>query len=87
MAIISRGFAHLGFGGERVIVQYGSSGVRPDGAELIDFLPFDADNHYYEALDAFTRHLDPALGPQVFQWAQIGRMPSRVCTRASSVRS
>ena len=23
---------------------------------------FDADNHYYEALDAFTRHLDPALG-------------------------
>ena len=26
---------------------------------------FDADNHYYEALDAFTRHLDPALGPAV----------------------
>ena len=24
---------------------------------------FDADNHYYEALDAFTRHLDPKLGP------------------------
>ena len=24
---------------------------------------FDVDNHYYEALDAFTRHLDPALGP------------------------
>jgi hypothetical protein len=23
---------------------------------------FDADNHYYEALDAFTRHLDPAVG-------------------------
>ena len=21
--------------------------------------PVDADNHYYEALDAFTRHLDP----------------------------
>jgi len=21
---------------------------------------FDADNHYYEALDAFTRHLAPA---------------------------
>ncbi|MCB1285407.1 MAG: hypothetical protein KDB20_13940, partial [Microthrixaceae bacterium] len=21
--------------------------------------PIDADNHYYEALDAFTRHLDP----------------------------
>ena len=25
-------------------------------------LVFDADNHYYEAPDAFTRHLDPALG-------------------------
>jgi len=34
--------------------------------------PFDADNHYYEALDAFTRHLDPAWGPRTFQWAEIG---------------
>jgi predicted TIM-barrel fold metal-dependent hydrolase len=33
---------------------------------------FDADNHYYEALDAFTRHLDPKLGPRVIQWAEIG---------------
>lgn len=32
---------------------------------------FDADNHYYEALDAFTRHLDPAWGPRTIQWAQI----------------
>ena len=32
---------------------------------------FDADNHYYEALDAFTRHLDPALGPRVIQWCEI----------------
>ena len=24
-----------------------------------DFEPIDADNHYYEPLDAFTRHLDP----------------------------
>jgi predicted TIM-barrel fold metal-dependent hydrolase len=32
---------------------------------------FDADNHYYEALDAFTRHLDPALGPRCVQWATI----------------
>ena len=23
--------------------------------------PIDADNHYYETLDAFTRHLDPAF--------------------------
>ncbi|HEX3946654.1 MAG TPA: amidohydrolase family protein [Acidimicrobiales bacterium] len=50
----------------------------PDG----DF--FDGDNHYYEALDAFTRHLDPALGPRVIQWVQIGNrkyhaIGGRVC--------
>jgi hypothetical protein len=28
--------------------------------EALGYRPFDADNHYYEALDAFTRHLDPA---------------------------
>ena len=32
---------------------------------------FDGDNHYYEALDAFTRHLDPRLGGRVIQWAEI----------------
>src|SRR3954463_6512247 len=32
---------------------------------------FDADNHYYEAIDAFTRHLDPALGPRCVQWCEI----------------
>ena len=40
-------------------------------SETLDYRPFDADNHYYEALDAFTRHLDPALGPRVIQWAEI----------------
>ena len=39
--------------------------------EPIDDRPFDADNHYYEALDAFTRHLDPAWGPRTLQWAEI----------------
>jgi predicted TIM-barrel fold metal-dependent hydrolase len=37
----------------------------------IDYAAFDADNHYYEALDAFTRHLDPAQGPRTVQWAEI----------------
>ena len=37
----------------------------------IDYLAFDADNHYYEAIDAFTRHLDPRQGPRVIQWAEI----------------
>ena len=32
---------------------------------------FDADNHYYEALDAFTRHLDPAVGSRTVQWCEI----------------
>ncbi len=38
----------------------------------LDYLAFDADNHYYEAIDAFTRHLDPKLGPRCVQWAEIG---------------
>ncbi len=37
----------------------------------LDFVPFDADNHYYEAIDAFTRHLDPKLGPRCVQWCEI----------------
>ena len=32
---------------------------------------FDCDNHYYEALDAFTRHLDPRTGPRTIQWCEI----------------
>ena len=37
----------------------------------LGYLPFDADNHYYEALDAFTRHLDPALASRCVQWCEI----------------
>jgi len=40
-------------------------------AGVIDYPVFDADNHYYEALDAFTRHLDPRMGPRTVQWAEI----------------
>ena len=38
----------------------------------VDSPVFDADNHYYEALDAFTRHLDPKLGPRVIEWVEVG---------------
>jgi predicted TIM-barrel fold metal-dependent hydrolase len=38
----------------------------------VDSPVFDADNHYYEALDAFTRHLRPADGPRVIQWVDVG---------------
>jgi hypothetical protein len=30
----------------------------------VDFDAFDADNHYYEAPDAFTRHVDPRFRKQ-----------------------
>ena len=32
---------------------------------------FDADNHYYEALDAFTRHIEPQFAKRCMQWAII----------------
>jgi predicted TIM-barrel fold metal-dependent hydrolase len=37
----------------------------------LGYRPFDCDNHYYEALDAFTRHLDPRNAPRCFQWCEI----------------
>ena len=50
----------------------------------LDYAAFDADNHYYEALDAFTRHLDPRLGPRTVQWAEIdGRKYHVVAGRIS----
>ncbi|MET0665374.1 MAG: amidohydrolase, partial [Acidimicrobiales bacterium] len=57
----------------------------------LDFDAFDCDNHYYEALDAFTRHLDPALGPRCVQWCDIdgrkyhvvGGVVSRAVTNAT----
>jgi predicted TIM-barrel fold metal-dependent hydrolase len=37
----------------------------------LDFEMVDADNHYYEATDAFTRHLDPAMAKRTMQWADV----------------
>ena len=49
--------------------------------------PFDADNHYYEALDAFSRHLPAEWGPRTIQWAEIdGRMYHVVGGRVSPGR-
>lgn len=39
-------------------------------AEL-DFNAFDCDHHYYEAEDAFTRHLDPKMAKRAMQWAEV----------------
>jgi predicted TIM-barrel fold metal-dependent hydrolase len=37
----------------------------------LGFRPFDADNHYYEAEDAFTRHIDPTMAKRCMQWAEV----------------
>jgi predicted TIM-barrel fold metal-dependent hydrolase len=37
----------------------------------LPFEIFDADNHYYEAEDAFTRHLDPRMRRRCMDWAVV----------------
>lgn len=37
----------------------------------LGFQPFDADNHYYEAEDAFIRHIEPGMAKRCMQWAEI----------------
>jgi predicted TIM-barrel fold metal-dependent hydrolase len=37
----------------------------------VDYTTFDADNHYYEATDAYTRHMDKAMAKRAMQWAEI----------------
>jgi predicted TIM-barrel fold metal-dependent hydrolase len=44
-----------------------------DFATTRGYRPFDADNHYYEATDCITRHLDPRHASRVFEWATIAK--------------
>jgi predicted TIM-barrel fold metal-dependent hydrolase len=37
----------------------------------VDYACFDADNHYYEATDAFIRHVDPTMHRRCMQWAEL----------------
>ena len=37
----------------------------------VSFQLFDADNHYYEAEDAFIRYVDPKLHKRCMQWAML----------------
>ncbi|KIE49336.1 MAG: amidohydrolase [marine actinobacterium MedAcidi-G2A] len=37
----------------------------------LDFKGFDCDHHYYEAEDAFTRHLDPLMATRAMQWVSV----------------
>jgi len=43
----------------------------------LDYLAFDCDNHYYEAHDAFTRHVPRAMQPRCVQWAEIDDSTAR----------
>jgi predicted TIM-barrel fold metal-dependent hydrolase len=38
----------------------------------LGFAAFDADNHYYEAEDAFIRYIDPPMAKRCMQWAEVG---------------
>jgi len=40
-------------------------------ASHVDFEVFDCDNHYYEAIDAFTRYVEPGMAKRTMQWAEI----------------
>ena len=37
----------------------------------LGFAAFDADNHYYEGLDAFTRHVPKVMQARCVQWSEI----------------
>jgi len=37
----------------------------------LGYLPFDCDHHYYEARDAFTRHVPRAMQSRCVQWVEI----------------
>ena len=45
----------------------------PQSGNVVDlgFGAFDADNHYYEAEDAFTRHIPRDMAKRCMQWAEI----------------
>ncbi len=38
----------------------------------VEFEAFDCDNHYYEAIDAFTRYAEPGFEKRTMQWGEIG---------------
>ena len=48
----------------------------------VDFPFFDCDNHFYEARDAFTRHIEPAFAKRAMQWVDVkGRQRLMVAER------
>ncbi|MBJ22269.1 MAG: amidohydrolase family protein [bacterium] len=50
----------------------------------LDYRVVDADHHYYEAADAFTRYLDPKLARRNFQWTELNGRPTLIiCGKVS----
>src|SRR4029453_11723891 len=45
--------------------------IREDPMADLGFPAFDADHHYYEAEDAFIRHVDKRMRKRCMQWATI----------------
>jgi predicted TIM-barrel fold metal-dependent hydrolase len=45
--------------------------MQEEKSPAVDYRTFDADNHYYEAVDAYTRHIDPKMAKRAMQWADI----------------
>jgi predicted TIM-barrel fold metal-dependent hydrolase len=43
----------------------------PDIGQELGYRPFDCDNHYYEGVDAFTRHVPAEMQPRVVEWCEM----------------
>ncbi len=39
--------------------------------DQLGYQPFDVDNHFYEAPDAFTRHVPKDMQARCVQWAEV----------------
>ena len=48
---------------------------------------FDADQHYYETADAFTRFLDPKFAKRSVQWADLDGATARALEAAFQQRA
>src|ERR1700684_2312703 len=48
-----------------------ATGTAAGSNAAVAFTTFDADNHYYEATDAYIRHMDKAMAKRAMQWAEI----------------
>ena len=46
-------------------------GERSPPCRTSTFAAFDADHHYYEAEDAFTRHIEPKMQRRAMQWGVV----------------